>query len=50
MAPCTILGLDCGHTQPFSALDAEGESGQDTQGPSVWAVHTKAAPCERKSR
>jgi hypothetical protein len=38
MAPRTILGLDLGQAQQFSALAAIRESGQDAQGRSVWAV------------
>jgi hypothetical protein len=38
MAPRTILELDLGQSQQFSALAAIREAGQDAQGRSVWAV------------
>src|SRR6516162_7354053 len=38
MAPPTILGLDLGQSQQFSALAAVRESEQDAHGRSVWAV------------
>jgi hypothetical protein len=38
MAPRTILGLELGQAQQFSALAAVRESGQDAEGHSVWAV------------
>lgn len=38
MAGRTILGLDLGQAQQFSALAAVRESGQDAQGSCIWAV------------
>jgi hypothetical protein len=38
MAPRTIVGLDLGQAQQFSALAAVREAGQDAQGHTTWAV------------